>query len=409
MIFNRLEFGPLIRASKRRKFSSLLVIIQIAITMAIVTNALHIVNQRYQLVNRDSGLDEANSFYFTSSGFTDSFNPQVTINEDLAIIRSVPGVLAAVQSNSLPLTESGNFFELQTQPGEQQTQIPTANYKIDQYGLAAFDAELLAGENFSASEIIWQNEADNSWPGQVIISKATAINLSSPLEWQQMVGKTIYVDLDQPLIVKGIVDKMQAPWVEWPHIENTMFTPATVALNSAIYFIRAEPGYLPELLQSIPDILSKNNRQRVIRKLNTITQAKQKIYGADSAIINILLIITLVLSLVTSMGIAGLASFNVQKRKRQIGTRRALGASRSDILGYFMLENLLLSIVGVSIGAVITLGLNIELVNLFGLTAINWVYLPAGMLILILLGQLAVLWPATKASQISPALATRST
>ena len=50
---------------------------------------------------------------------------------------------------------------------------------------------------------------------------------------------------------------------------------------------------------------------------------------------------------VTALGIVGLASFYVNVRSKQIGTRRAVGARRVDIIRYFMLENWLLTTGGV--------------------------------------------------------------
>jgi len=406
MNFDTLGLGPLLRATLRRKFSTLLVVIQIAITMAIITNALHIVYERVQLMQRASGLDENNSFYFTSSGFAQGFNPANTIGEDLQRMRDMPGVVAVVQSNSFPLLDGGNWAYVQTQAGE-HNKIPAAVYKVDEQGLQAFAVELVAGENFNSNEVIWQQESDNGWPAQVILSKALAINLSSAQNWQQLLGTTIYIDLNQPLVVKGIMDHLQVPWVESPNINNTILVPAIVANQNARYFVRAEKGYLPQLMADIPAVLASSNKQRVIRNINTVAQARDSIYATDKAIIWILLLITLVLTLVTAMGITGLASFNVNKRRKQIGTRRALGASRGNIVGYFMLENLLLSGIGVIIGAGLTLGLNIQLLALYELPVMSWHYIPAGMAMLIVLGQLAVLWPATRASLISPALASR--
>jgi putative ABC transport system permease protein len=408
MNFASLELGPLFRAAGRKKFTSILVILQIAITMAIITNTIHILFERYQWVHRDSGLDEENSFYFSSAGFSPDFNPLTTITEDLAHIRATPGVIDALATKSFPLLNGGNWENLQTQPGEQYASVPTAVYKVDEHALRTFNLSLLAGDNFRADEVIWQQESDNSWPSQVILSKATAINLSSEQNWAQLVGKTIYVDLNKPLIVKGIVDKLQAPWIEWPQVENTMLVPANVMHSAARYLVRTEKGYLNELMEDIPQQLAKNNRHRAILSLQSIKQAKQAIYGSDYALISLLLSITIVLTAVTAMGIAGLASFNVNKRSRQIGTRRALGASRLQIVRHFMLENLLLGTFGVMFGALLTLGLNMQLVNWYNLPALHWLYIPIGMVILLLVGQLAVLWPASKASRLSPALATRS-
>jgi putative ABC transport system permease protein len=124
--------------------------------------------------------------------------------------------------------------------------------------------------------------------------------------------------------------------------------------------------------------------------------------------IKILTTVMVILTIVTALGIVGLASFSVNRRKKQIGTRRALGASQGAILRYFMLENFMISSVGVVLGAMLTIGLNVVLVNSFSLNAIDWYYIPLGMLILWLVGQIAVYGPARKAASIAPATATRT-
>ena len=111
---------------------------------------------------------------------------------------------------------------------------------------------------------------------------------------------------------------------------------------------------------------------------------------------------------ITALGIVGLASFSVNRRTRQIGTRRALGASKAAILRYFMTENFLISLVGVLIGAGLTVGLNMFMVETFSLTRISWYLVPAAMLILCIVGQIAVFQPARRASAVPPAVATRT-
>jgi putative ABC transport system permease protein len=49
------------------------------------------------VISMFSDTDEENSFYLTSSGFTDSFNPRVTIEQDLAILRGMPGITNKLQ------------------------------------------------------------------------------------------------------------------------------------------------------------------------------------------------------------------------------------------------------------------------------------------------------------------------
>ncbi|MFT6898210.1 MAG: putative ABC transport system permease protein, partial [Paraglaciecola sp.] len=261
---SKLSIGPMFRALLRSKYSSLLVIVQIALTMAIITNAIAVCWDRNQYIGRSSGIDEANSFYLTSSGTTADFNPRVSIEADLRLIRATPGVINAVQTNSLPLTGSGNWYELQTRPGSEAHKVPTASYQFDEHGIETFDLSLVAGENFSPQESLWLGGSDSQWPAQVIITQATASALFGAQNWQQAVGQTIYVNTNTPLVVKGIIKRLHAPWVEWPYVENTMISPARVTLNSARYVIRTQIGQRDELMQSLTHSLSQSNPRRVI-------------------------------------------------------------------------------------------------------------------------------------------------
>ncbi|HSS64392.1 MAG TPA: FtsX-like permease family protein, partial [Gammaproteobacteria bacterium] len=132
-------------------------------------------------------------------------------------------------------------------------------------------------------------------------------------------------------------------------------------------------------------------------------------YRDDASMIKMLTFTVVLLLLITSLGIVGLASFSVSRRTKQIGTRRALGASRGAIAQYFMVENLLISLTGVVVGAALAIGLNMFLVQAFDLDPGSLLVLvPVAMLALVVIGQLAVLGPARRASLVSPAVATRT-
>jgi putative ABC transport system permease protein len=131
-------------------------------------------------------------------------------------------------------------------------------------------------------------------------------------------------------------------------------------------------------------------------------------YIGDAAMIKILGFVVILLTIITALGIIGLASFNVSRRTRQIGIRRALGATKPSIVRYFLVENTIVSAIGLSIGAALAIGLNIVMVQAFSLEPLAWYVIPAGMIALWLVGQVAVAGPARRASNITPAIATRS-
>ena len=131
-------------------------------------------------------------------------------------------------------------------------------------------------------------------------------------------------------------------------------------------------------------------------------------YLDDSAMVSILTFVVTLLTIITGLGIVGLASFNVSRRTKQIGTRRALGASRAAILRYFMLENFIVSSVGVVAGALMAVSLNMWMASRFEMAPMQGYLVPVAMLSLWLVGQLAVAGPARRASRVSPAVATRT-
>src|SRR3546814_1877019 len=119
-------------------------------------------------------------------------------------------------------------------------------------------------------------------------------------------------------------------------------------------------------------------------------------------------IISVVLLAITAAGIVGLTSFWVGQRRKQIGVRRALGATRGDILNYFLTEHLLIGAGGVLVGALLAIGINLWMVTQFEMARLSLAYVVIGVVALLLLGQGAVLAPALRASRVSPVEATRS-
>ena len=161
-------------------------------------------------------------------------------------------------------------------------------------------------------------------------------------------------------------------------------------------------------MAEVEELLSGSNTDRIIRDVTTMEKARELAYLDDTALIRILGFIVGMLTIITGLGIVGLASFNVSRRTRQIGIRRALGATKAAIVRYFMIENTIISAIGLTVGAALAIGLNIAMVQAFSIQPLAWYVIPAGMLTLWLVGQAAVAGPARRASNITPAIATRS-
>jgi len=402
-----MEFGPIWRAMMRSKGGYILIALQIAVTMAIMVNAIAIMQERGSRMARPSGLDEANTFAFVSVGFAPDMNNKALINEDLDTLRNLPGVKHVTASNSVPLLQSGWSEGLHREPGVGKSVSSSAIYFVDEHGLDAFGLELIDGENFASEQIGWDSDTDDPWPATVIVSQAVGEHLF-PDHDGSYVGKTFYFNDDNPAKIVGVVETLQSPWQGWVGVERSMLVPQRRDAGYVRYIVRTEPGYRDELMVQAEERLASSNKDRIIRNMVTMDEVRKLAYLGDAAMIKILTFVVALLTAITGLGLVGLASFSVARRTRQIGIRRALGATKAAIVRYFMLENFVVSSIGIVAGGILAVGLNIVMVQAFSLTPLAWYVIPIAMIVLWIVGQLAVAGPARKASNISPAIATRS-
>jgi putative ABC transport system permease protein len=403
-----MEFGPILRAMARNKLGMILIALQIAFTMTVIINAIFIINERSRLMARPSGMDEANQFFLYSIGYGENFDEESTVNDDLAILQEVPGIVSASVVNAIPISGSGSGTGLRLDTDESKPSVGAAIYRADENILETMGLELVAGENFKPTDMQIRPPEQNSTSAVAIISAALAKELFPDLGINETVGKTVFEPGARGVQIIGVVDRLQAPWQESNIIERAMIVPENVTDGFSIYLIRTEPGQRDRLMVDIEERLAAAPASRIIRNLQSLEEIRKESYRLDSAMTTILWVVVGTLVFITCMGIVGLAVFGINRRRKQIGTRRALGATRFQILRYFLIENLFISGIGVVIGAVLTIGFSIVLTTNFNMPTMAWYYTPAGMLALIAIGQLAVLGPAAGAARIQPAIATRS-
>lgn len=404
-----MEIRPIFSALLRNKIGLILIAAQVAITLAIVTNSLFIINQRLDKMDRPSGLDEPNIFTISSLGFAPNFDRQATIQEDLAVLRAMPGVVDATSINNLPLSGGGWGEGISVKPIDPETTKPedtegTTIYMIDEHGIDTLGLNLVEGRNFKPEEITFRSERDSGWPSSLIITKALATKLYPK---ETALGKTVYMGRDASTIV-GVVERLQAPWVNWDDLEHSTLVPQQVMWSETRYLIRAKPGERDRLMPAVEKKLGEVNTGRIVRELKDYREIRADSYRRDNAMTMILISVIVGLLAITGLGIVGMASFWVTRRTKQIGTRRALGARRFDILRYFQTENFIVTAIGLAIGAVLAYAFNYWLMQAFDSARMNWYYVPLGAVAVLALGQLAVAGPATRASRVSPAVATRS-
>jgi putative ABC transport system permease protein len=402
-----MEIRPILSALMRSKVSMILIGLQVALTLAIVCNALFIIGQRMDRMNRPSGMNEADTFTFGSNGFGQGYDAQAVLRSDLALLRQLPGVADATNTNTTPLSQGGWNSPINLQPRQKSATANTAFYMVDSHALGAFGLRLVAGRNFKDEEVMPMDQGDRIQPSAVIVTKPLAETLFPDSD---AVGKQVYLGEDSPpSTIVGVVERMQQPWIDSSTIEYSTLIPAFMPYgNYSRYLVRTEPGRRDEVMKAVEQKLAEANSGRIIGRMRSMEQTRADAYAGDRAMAIILGTVIVALLLVTALGIVGMASFWVAQRTRQIGTRRALGATRGDILRYFQTENFVITTIGLLVGGVLAYALSLWLMQAYQAPRLPWYYVPVGFACLWLLGQLAVLGPALRASRVPPAVATRS-
>lgn len=397
----------------RQKSHAILLMLQIALTLAIVANAAFIIQNRLDLMNRDSGIPESEVFKVDVFSFGDGANNVLQAQLDQQALRAIPGVIDAVRINQIPISGSAdNSTFSDNADREKALQMTAGVYRGDSHMINTFGAKLIEGRNFNEDEI---NTGDSNQPVAVAIVSKAFIETMFPLseieklqgKSQQGLGKNIF-SADVPIKIIGILDKLQGSNVNSNWVDSSIIIPKVQTNNFARYLVRTNASERQSIMDKIEKLMLDLYPSRVIMKPITMDEVRNSSYRNDRLMSQLLSILIVILLLVTALGIVGMAIFNVNRRTRQIGTRRALGASKANVIRYFIVENWIISTVGIVFGVVLTLFLNQFLMQQFSLPKLEYSYIVNTVIGIWLLGIFAVYLPARKASNISPAIATRS-
>jgi putative ABC transport system permease protein len=201
------------------------------------------------------------------------------------------------------------------------------------------------------------------------------------------------------LSVVGVLDEALRinPFYETPS-EIVIIAMRPAETRRTTYLVRTAMGESGSFAARAIAALGASDHRRGVH-VTALSEAREKlvrnVHGADTVIV----ITVLGMVLVVLVGSIGMASSLIVERARQIGIRRALGARKLDIVGYFMLENLFATLLGLLIGAGMCAALDEVLAPVRGALVIGWLgYLPLAAGLFVVAGQISVLIPAHRAA-----------
>ncbi|WP_333677984.1 FtsX-like permease family protein [Dyella sp.] len=410
-----MDIRPILFTLRRHKLTCCLLVLQIAFTCAIVCNTIFLISQRLSRMDMPSGVAEQELVYLQLANIGNRADAKARATEDVAALQSLAGVKSATLINELPFDYGSNNMDVRTDPAQRVATLNATQY-FGEHVVRTLGVRIVEGRDLQPEEYMDLSEVFSllaqkqysKLPSATLITRAMAERL-----WpgQDPLGKQFYVGQGLPFTVVGVMADLIRPDQGRLNLGAQYSTvwPLRVTLDqNATFVIRCAPQDRERVLRAAVEKLKALDPDRIVLDKGTMEQHRHDFFQNDRAMAGILVGICIALLIVTALGIVGLASFWVAQRNHSIGVRRALGATRGNILHYFQTENFLLTTMGIALGMVLAYGINLFLIVHYELPRLPALYFPAGAILLWCLGQAAVLGPALRAAAVPPVVATRS-
>lgn len=404
-----MDIRPILLSLKRSKFMAIVMLIQVAITMAVLSNSIFIAKQTLKEWNLPSGIPHEDVIRISARFYDETRDVGQALAADLERVSNFPSVVSVTPSNAVPFTAE-NVINVFIEPSEEAQPQRAVVIEADENIFDVLDLTISEGRKFTASEVIKGDRNQISENASVVlISEAMATLLFAE---ESPIGKTVWLTKGgDPVQVIGVYNNFMTgerlngrgqsyqsfirPQVKWaigqePH-----------------YLIRMEKGIAE---QSIEDVLALFYKEqgRIVASSELLKRTQKRMYDGRGSTALTFLVISIILVMITALGITGFTSFQVTQRKKQIGTRRALGAKKIDIVRYFLTENSVVTLMGLLIGSLITMGIAFFIAEQSGQQMLDVGVLLLVALSLWLINLIAVFIPAKRAANIAPAIVTRS-
>ena len=409
-----MDILPIFKTLSRHKIIMWLLMLEIALSCAIICNGVFLVVQRIQHMDMPSGIAEHELVQIQQAPIAPPPDRYARAQEDLAALRQIPGVQAVGMSNQVPFGGASSNGNVMLSPTQPHRTLSAAEYfgenLVQTLGLHVIAGRTLRPDEYVNADVVIKALADGSdkgFPMPMLVSHALAERL-----WPQQdpLGKLVWLAPTASFRVVGVVAMLaRANGYNTATAQYSMIIPLHMGADKdQSYLLRTRPEDRQRVMAGAVAALKHADPTRVITHTRTYDQIRSDYFKDDHAMAGMLVSVIVAVFLITGLGIVGLASFWVAQRRKQIGIRRALGATRGDILHYFQTENFLIVSFGILAGMALAYGFSLWLMMHYELPRLPLFYLPVGAVALWLIGQLAVLGPALRAANVPPVVATRS-
>ncbi len=316
-----------------------LVVFQFAISVLLIIGTIVVFQQLNFIQNKDLGFSKDQVLVindvFTLDEQAETFKKEV---------ERIPQVSSSTLSGYLPTPSSrSNTSFFQEGAEEQESAINMQQWFVDHDYMATLDLEILAGRDFSR-----EFKTDST---AMILNETTVSVLGvSP---EEVIGMRISGDLgeDNPQFytVIGVVKNFH-----YASLRDRIGSLSMVLGNSTSRLsIKLNTSDLPGAIASIEQVWNKLAPGQPF-DYYFLDESFNQTYEAEQRLGKIFIIFTLLSILIACLGLFGLAAFNAEKRTKEIGVRKVMGAKISQIAYRLTLD--FLKLVGIAILIALPLG-----------------------------------------------------
>lgn len=405
------DFGPMVKGLRRHKMTVCILLLQFAVIFALLSNATVLVLQRFKSISTPSGVNESNLFVATSMPLPGRNPPS---NAD--ILKTAAGAVAQVRGVSCVSAMSQTPFSgadsllgrISSNKDAGAAALEVSSYFGDESMLKTLQPRLIAGRWFSAEEYSRPLDMPDATALRLVVITQHLATKLFPVK--EAVGNTIY-SRGRILTIIGILEHLARPAYTGDDTDDAMVFPVVpppiMPAQYAIRFDDQSSVNKNAITKDLESILTTAFNGALAWKVVSFREQRSELFHSDWAAFRILMFMLIALLIVAINGIAGLSYYWVTQRATHVAIRRALGALRGQVVRYFIVENLTISFAGISIGVLMTLATNMWLRLHYGAPVIPLAPLILGFVLVTLVGQVAVAYPAWKMGTVPPALASR--
>ena len=382
---------------------NLLVVSEVALALMLLIGAGLLMRSLSGLRDVDPGFDPRNVLTATVQIPEAKYSTEARRNQFFAevrqAVRALPGVESAAWVDNVPLQGgSSQYVHIEGMPPMNESEMPVVAIRMPSPGyFTTLRIPLIAGRDFTDADtfgsprvvIVSERTAQRFWPGQDPLGKRLTLTMMTK----------------EPAEVVGLVREIKTGALDASEAESEtiIYTPAAqFAYGGSTIVVRT--AVEPESLEkAVVTAIHTIDPEQPVLDSETMESIVETALGQRPFAMQLLGAFALLAVVLASVGIYSVIAYTVRQRVREIGIRMALGAPAAGVLRMMLAEGLKPTLIGVGAGLVLAALLaGVMRTLLFGVSQHDPGTFGSVAVLMILVGAMATLVPAYRATRVDP-------